>query len=194
MPRRLRRPRQQQRARCVLVEPVDKLGPPVSSYSSASSKPSTWLSVLVPPCVARPAGLLMHAAPTRPYGSPDFARTPYPRRVSAVCAMAARPPRPRRSAGGTRICLADRDPVTWLRVLPSSRNCPVRAQRDTMLKLASGRLPLKPAVEPDAVVVLGNLEDARIGHWGACSKQSSSLRAKLVGRGTIERQNSMVEG
>jgi hypothetical protein len=55
--------------------------------------------------------------------------------------------------------------------LPSTRSCPVRAQRDTMLKLASGKVPLEPAVEADAVVVRADGEQADVAHAAALPSQ-----------------------
>jgi hypothetical protein len=52
------------------------------------------------------------------------------------------------------------DPVARIGFLAIDRSCPVRAQRETRLKLTSSPCALEPAVEPDAVVVRGDGEGA----------------------------------
>ena len=113
-----------------------------SSNPKASSKPSTWFSVLVPPCVARPAGLLITSAASSLWitmlSANSISSSVRSRRLRTGRALEDADA----SAGGTRsVCPANSRSPGVAR-FPSTRNCPVRAQRDTMLNDASGKCRL----------------------------------------------------
>ena len=152
----------QQRARRVLVEPVDQLGPRAALVGEPVEQPVEML-VGLGPALRREARRLVEHERVRILVD-DHLADELGFLVGQRLALALRPRRSRAgaaSAGGTRISWPASIRSPGVARLPSSRSWPVRAQRETMLKLTSGRLPLEPAVEPDAVVVLGDGEGAR---------------------------------
>ena len=114
------------------------LGRPLSSARPSSSRSRCWV-VLVPPCVARPGGLLSTNALRVLDRSPCRGRTALrPRSAGRASAAAARtaPASPRPAERGSPA-----PPRSGRRAPPAcrrARSCPVRAQRETMLKLTSG--------------------------------------------------------
>ena len=132
-------PRDQQRARRILVEPMDQLGPP-ALVRQPVEQPVEMLVVLVPPCVARPGGLLSTNA-SGPRRSPSRARTVL-LRASAVRARLRPAAGPARFRRRQTDFLPSLEPVAGHRPFAVDRNWPVRAQRETMLKLTSGKCRL----------------------------------------------------
>ena len=153
---RARAPSDQQRTRRVLVEPVDELGrPPSSSGRRAGDR---VLVVFVPPCVARPGGLLR----TKAFGSSKITMSRTNCSSSAVsgwasawsaiatpCCPAAEPGFPARLRRGRRAPRACPRGAT-------GQSAPTRDEVEADLR----QMPLKPAVEADAVVVLADGEGA----------------------------------
>ena len=103
--------------------------------------------VLVPPCVARPGGLLRTIACASLWitisraNSVCSSLSGVRSRFTLAVAVAATATRST-SAGGTRICCPACNRSPGAAREPSMRNWPVRAQRETRLKLVSGKCRL----------------------------------------------------
>ena len=120
--------------------------------AKASSRPSTCSVVLVPPCVAKSRRLVEHDRGACPVDHHRFGlgrlrpRSAACVRGHARCAVSP-PGRYAQIAGpgraGRRACAR----------LPSTRTCPVRAQRDTVAKPICGRCRLNQRSSRIAVIV-----------------------------------------
>ena len=121
--------------------------------AAPSSRPSTCSCVLVPPCVARPGGLLSTIACVSRWIT--ISRTIVglvvaQRRALALLGGASAWTG---SAGGTRIDWPATIRSPGVARVPSTRSCPVRAHCANDGEAGIGQMPLEPAIEPDAVVV-----------------------------------------
>ena len=135
---RSRRPRHQQGARRVLVEPVDELGPPAVTGEPVEQAIEV-LGGLGPALRGEPRRLVEDegVGVLEDHHFADELDLLLGQRIApAAAAWAERAGAA--SAGGTRISCPASIRSPGAARLPLRRNCPVRAQRETMLKLTSG--------------------------------------------------------
>ena len=151
-------------ARRILVEPVDQLGPLPLLILERVEQPVEMLVSLGPALRRQPRRLVEHQRIARPVDHHladerlflGRQRLHHPRRA---CAFG------RGGFGGRNgQCLPGLDPDPRRRLLPIDPQPPRPRPARHEVEADLGQVPLEPAVEANAVVVLGDGKDAFCGH------------------------------
>ena len=150
-------------------------GRSADSKRSPSSSASTWRSVLVPPCTARPAGLLTTIAQSSRYSTASRSSA-----TSCGRARGAAPARRRRGGLGQRRHadrLARRDRVAGAGALAVDPDLPGAQQLFEPAVTEARIMPLEPAVEPAGAILRPHRDGGDAAH---CVAVRSGALAQLV--------------